>query len=79
MVYEVILYLLWLQFYDAAMPKPAEAAAPAAGADISALIAQEVQAIKKPEKRLFNFIKTHVNGLLFLDMAKDIGVLKPES
>jgi len=68
-----------LQFYDAAMPKPAEAAAPAAGADISALIAQEVQAIKKPEKRLFNFIKTHVNGLLFLDMAKDIGVPKLES
>ena len=63
-----------VQYFDAAVPKEEEAKPEAgAGADLGALIAEEVQALKREDSRLFQYVKTNVNGLLYLDMRRDVG------
>ena len=48
----------------------------AAGADLGALLAAEVQDLKSNQSRLFNYVKTNVNGLLYLQMQRDVGALR---
>ncbi len=63
-----------MQYFDAAVPKTEDQKPEAgAGADLGALIAEEVQALKQDDSRLFKFVKTNVNGLLYLDMRRDVG------
>ena len=64
-----------LQYFDAAQPKAAEKPEAAAGADLGALIAAEVQDLKSSQGRLFSYVKTNVNGLLYLQMQRDVGAL----
>lgn len=68
-----------MQYFDAAQPKKEEQPEAAAGADLGALIAAEVQDLKKVESRLFSYVKTNVNGLLYLQMKRDIGALLQSS
>ena len=63
------------QYFDAAQPKKEDKPEAAAGADLGSLIAAEVQDLKKDEGRLFSYVKTNVNGLLYLHMKRDVGAL----
>ncbi len=43
---------------------------------MEALLAAEVQDLKSNQSRLFNYVKTNVNGLLYLQMQRDVGALR---
>ncbi len=65
-----------MQFFDAAQPSKEDKPEAAAGADLGALLAAEVQDLKSNQGRLFNYVKTNVNGLLYLQMQRDVGALR---
>ena len=64
------------QFFDAAQPDKEDKPEAAAGADLGALLAAEVQDLKSNQSRLFSYVKTNVNGLLYLQMQRDVGALQ---